>query len=404
MNTADPNKYMKVYELLAQTPMIHFQHSQTGATLRPSEVKPKLDRFLRKIKGSIPEDWSVSGQCDSNQQAALNYKMRIIRTGERETVNINDCKLYFGNTGSEDPKDLVFADCKLEIICFIPELMKQIDENIGAFFVLHNFGTRQSKGFGGFLVKGFHSQRQIEAIVKKHFPHYFYADFVCNEDVVARLDHAMVVYTCMKNGFSMGKKAFDGYAASCFLPSEIGTDKEYIKYCIIKGEKEGYDTYEFIRAVFGLAENYDYRREGIVKVLQFDGTYISDKGIVVPADSIRNNAGIKRFQSPVQIKIFKDRMYFLFTENYRDILNKVFILMKDHDWKQVEALIKQNRIDEAQRRLQSAHFIATPNAVDIAFFAKDFVDYYNEERHILRGFPKKWKPSAGLILQKGGQN
>lgn len=33
-------------QLEAQSPMIHFQYDQAGATLRASEVKPKLDRFL----------------------------------------------------------------------------------------------------------------------------------------------------------------------------------------------------------------------------------------------------------------------------------------------------------------------------------------------------------------------
>ncbi len=32
--------------LKQHTPLIHFQHDQEGATLRASEVKPKLDRFI----------------------------------------------------------------------------------------------------------------------------------------------------------------------------------------------------------------------------------------------------------------------------------------------------------------------------------------------------------------------
>ena len=34
--------------LRQHTPLIHFQHDQEGATLRASEVKPKLDRFVIK--------------------------------------------------------------------------------------------------------------------------------------------------------------------------------------------------------------------------------------------------------------------------------------------------------------------------------------------------------------------
>ena len=35
-------------KLKQHTPLIHFQHDQEGATLRASEVKPKLDRFIIK--------------------------------------------------------------------------------------------------------------------------------------------------------------------------------------------------------------------------------------------------------------------------------------------------------------------------------------------------------------------
>ena len=39
-------KYRLNLSLEAQSPLIHFQAREQGATIRPSEVKPKLDRFL----------------------------------------------------------------------------------------------------------------------------------------------------------------------------------------------------------------------------------------------------------------------------------------------------------------------------------------------------------------------
>ena len=38
--------FQKEHELKQWTPLIHFQSGQSGATLRTTEVKPKLDRFL----------------------------------------------------------------------------------------------------------------------------------------------------------------------------------------------------------------------------------------------------------------------------------------------------------------------------------------------------------------------
>ena len=42
-------------KLKQHTPLIHFQHSQQGATLRASEVKPKLDRFILAKLGTLEE-------------------------------------------------------------------------------------------------------------------------------------------------------------------------------------------------------------------------------------------------------------------------------------------------------------------------------------------------------------
>ena len=38
--------YKLAFTLKQHTPLIHFQHDQEGATLRATEVKPKLDRFI----------------------------------------------------------------------------------------------------------------------------------------------------------------------------------------------------------------------------------------------------------------------------------------------------------------------------------------------------------------------
>lgn len=43
--------YKLPIKLKQHTPIIHFQHKQVGATLRATEVKPKLDRFLLEKLG-----------------------------------------------------------------------------------------------------------------------------------------------------------------------------------------------------------------------------------------------------------------------------------------------------------------------------------------------------------------
>ena len=68
--------------LKQHTPLIHFQHDQYGATLRASEVKPKLDRFILMKLGNGDYDQG----CDLartnkwliGEKNALNYKMKIV--------------------------------------------------------------------------------------------------------------------------------------------------------------------------------------------------------------------------------------------------------------------------------------------------------------------------------------
>jgi len=43
--------------LCQQTPLLHFQHQQAGATLRATEVKPKLDKFL--IRQAFNNDFEL---------------------------------------------------------------------------------------------------------------------------------------------------------------------------------------------------------------------------------------------------------------------------------------------------------------------------------------------------------
>ena len=66
-------------KLKQHTPLIHFQHDQEGATLRASEVKPKLDKFiLSKLTPEEKSEGKHEGWIKSkNDKVWLDYKMRI---------------------------------------------------------------------------------------------------------------------------------------------------------------------------------------------------------------------------------------------------------------------------------------------------------------------------------------
>ena len=175
--------------LKQHTPLIHFQHDQEGATLRASEVKPKLDKFIltklgegdyqQGINTAKENKWLVG----KGEHPALNYKMRIkcsnpvdinlpikeVRKGgvvqrdelgsilfttENYPDNMNS--LIMGNMGGRIKEDVLnfvlYYDIKMIIISKKNTLIDEIKNFVFTFFVENGFGNRTSKGFGSYTV------------------------------------------------------------------------------------------------------------------------------------------------------------------------------------------------------------------------------------------------------------
>jgi len=169
--------------LKQHTPLIHFQHEQAGATLRATELKPKLDKFILTKLGNGNYDqgcqlakankWLV-GKGEHN---ALDYKVKIIAKGEiddfrklteiekfdrkskmNKWVNERNFPHLLANMGGKEKKSELknFAfnkSIELIITCFSSnELLNKIKEDLPKVFEKENFGNRKSKGFGSFSV------------------------------------------------------------------------------------------------------------------------------------------------------------------------------------------------------------------------------------------------------------
>lgn len=139
----------KTWELVQVTRIIHFQADTPEATLRASEVKPKLDRFLwrlAKLKVEENRDWILK------DTKALDYKMQITAPDREKAQKTSDFKdsTYFGNQGDGKHKKGALKynqPIKLKIICRHEELLTLLDQHLPIFFLTTNFGTRQSKGW-----------------------------------------------------------------------------------------------------------------------------------------------------------------------------------------------------------------------------------------------------------------
>lgn len=176
-------------KLNAQSPMVHFQAREPGATIRASEVKPKLDRYLiwklkqqtgldgaELAKSSKYKDWFRPSTDENVPPTALRYQMQIFCEEAPEIVVLNldnDLKnkykveeemaryaksvskypIFYANSGVKDPKQQrlgIVSNPTVVIRCFNNALQKLIQAHLEDFFLVTNFGTMQSKGFGGF--------------------------------------------------------------------------------------------------------------------------------------------------------------------------------------------------------------------------------------------------------------
>ncbi|MGC8866152.1 MAG: hypothetical protein ACP5O2_10590 [Bacteroidales bacterium] len=344
--------YKLEVSLKQHTPLIHFQWSEEGATLRASEVKPKLDRFLiNKIgKRSIKQQWTKEIKDKQNsEKLSLDYKLWI-------TEDENDKKIYYipvtnlpksynnENNIKKDIADILesrkanihlikntpyFANqeplknenlnetklavvnngnIKVTILTKHVELYHYIKENIEEFFCVNNFGQRQSKGFGTFYLKST-TEDILEKALEKNFQKFIKLSKSINsiEDLFKKIDKD---YKTIKNNPS-GETLVKEYFSK---KQGISWEKEYISKVVAqKGKKESFEGQNiyFVRALLGLPTFFDYPQ-------------------LKPKMKVEiKNADFERFSSPLTFKVFYRsnkhyQIYIAATENYKIIINQKF--------------------------------------------------------------------------------
>ena len=142
--------------------MIHFQYHESDATLRASELKPKFDKFLsNKVdgglfhKGALP--YSVTIYAENGVSAEPLEYIELDKYNQPGRYK-KAIPTFFGNMGEawrKNPKQFVSSNDGLVKVDFFAKnsaLLKKIIEHFEEFIFTHNFGMRQSKGFGSFEV------------------------------------------------------------------------------------------------------------------------------------------------------------------------------------------------------------------------------------------------------------
>lgn len=236
------NPFQLTFTLKQHTPIIHFQHDQEGATLRASEVKPKLDKYaIRKLKEenkSIPDSWY-----SNKEKGSLDYKLRImpvfpyiypIPKGE----NIGAFFGAMGNDYNLNPRCLSIAVDEIQCVITAKDiLLKEVLENfLNSFIALNNFGMRQSKGFGSFSLLKIGDK--VQDFPVGNFTYSFKLDFAPNvSDISSHKKLASsidVFYRSLRSGINLsgrnGESLYFKSALFVYLNNRhIQWDKKTIK-------------------------------------------------------------------------------------------------------------------------------------------------------------------------------
>lgn len=405
------NDWQKEYKLVQHTPLIHFQHSEPHACLRATEVKPKLDRFL--IEQLEKDDrfgdgrWKKWFVGDGSQQS-FDYMMRITPNSEQveRTQSIERAiaraehrppnasfheihKNYFGNMASGNniqdtiretfKESLFYKDgLTLTIRCFIPELLTFIDEHIRGFFMMHNFGTRQRKGFGSFTVdintepnapKGFD-------LVRKYCPNAYYCKLDDNVSADALLDAVWVLSAFLKSGFNRGEGNYvRGFVFRYFQREKnpLANDKAFVKQKVLlnvyneatRGEHlHPYGNnvrYRYVRGLLGTNENSRFCRNP-------RGGTREDR--TVHNIYIHSAEGVERFPSPLLFKPI-GKFVFILPQKMPDEIfgSEFYILEKNQEEEYDSKATSDQKLNYLQTECKSS-MIKTPTAEELAPGAK----------------------------------
>lgn len=403
--------WQKEYKLVQHTPLIHFQHSEPHACLRATEVKPKLDRFLieqlekdGRFGDGRWKKWFVG---DGSQQS-FDYMMRITPNSEQverthsieraiaraehrpPNANLHEIhKNYFGNMASGNniqdtiretfKESLFYKDgLTLTIRCFIPELLTFIDEHIRGFFMMHNFGTRQRKGFGSFTVdistkpnepKGFD-------LVGKYCPNAYCCKLGNDVNADALLDAVWVISAFLRSGFNRGEGNYvRGFVFRYFQREKnpIANDKAFVKQQVLRnvyneatrGEHlHPYGNnvrYRYVRGLLGTNENSRFCRAP-------RGETREDR--TVHNIYIHSAEGVERFPSPLLFKPI-GKFVFILPQKMPDEIfgSEFYILEKNQEEEYDSKATSDQKLNYLQTECKNG-MIKTPTTEELAPGAK----------------------------------
>ena len=357
--------YTLEFTLRQHTPLIHFQHDQEGATLRATEVKPKLDRFIieefqkywpneaNKFSNAINTLQNCIKKKEASpyklfiefkEEAASNIswyyfdstkpenieslKVDLEKQFKKSPINVIHGTTFFANRDKYKDKkwqeiklgNIYKGNILLKIKVFEKDIYNLLEYAVPKLFIFENFGTRQNKGFGSFTTDILEKQSEVAALLKKKYKTVKKRTLHSNE-VGLLLTTINNVYKQLKNNplNKTNKALIKEYYEDDEL-DPIYWEKEVLARFAKTSNIKVRDNECFVRAILGLANLYDYPQ-------------MRPKNMLVVSDYENDeNQKIDRFKSPILFKIIDKTIYlvcnpipkimkghkFIFTNNIND--------------------------------------------------------------------------------------
>lgn len=355
------NPFQLTFTLKQHTPIIHFQHDQKGATLRATEVKPKLDRFIiQKMGGKANMDKSWF---NDYERESLCYKLKIEDLDNRP-INQRSFGGFRLITETIDdpatglPKKAVSSNVlTVTIACLNNELKNTLEIYLPLFFAITNFGNRQNKGWGCYYHENHNDWNNLMNCLKTSGEVVYIHNQNVNTNDFSQFYSSKIigdVWKPLKSGVNLynrdgrqtryikahsfkylGEKQLrwdkrwmklelnrmiDNRTLPAQLignnaPNNIGGNTSNTNKCqnnffnANNWDNDPEDSFRFVRAMLGLAEHIEFRAQ---------------QGYVYQV-IIKSDEGIDRFKAPVTFKVFNNKLYAVVNvSDAKMMLNKKF--------------------------------------------------------------------------------
>jgi len=264
----------------------------------------------------------------------------------------------------------------IHIYSLSKELIDTIQDYFNSFWVGHNFGTRQNKGFGCYQPIDLEDEHIVEEL-NKHPDITGIFRVSQGGSSAKKFEYINDIYGKLKRGVNLN----NNYSKSLLwdylkIKKSYNWEKRKIKEFLIKQDRRLFDSlkyethvhrvetnelpddnYYYIRALLGLAENYEFRKSERGKLV----VKISDSS---KGDSNYKDS-IERFKSPIRFYCTPRNIYITTTDIPDELINQ-----RDN---QGNISRREFKFSVSELRRNSDFTLQIPEGFDVA----DFISYTN---------------------------